>query len=149
MVLPLVQLPDARLHQPSLLVDGSIISSPEFQAMLQDMEETMIAANGVGIAGVQVGFCFQVFHAMHGRKRITVINPRLISTSASHTLEEEGCLSVPKKYAPVKRCTSVRMEGLNERGIPIELKARGYFARILQHEFDHLQGVLFVDRLAS
>lgn len=148
MVLPLVQLPDARLHQPSLPVDPTTIVSHEFQAMLADMEETMIAAHGVGIAGVQVGFCYQVFHAMHGNKRMTVINPRLISTSSSHTLEEEGCLSVPKKYAPVKRCTSVRMEGLNERGLSIELKARGYFARILQHEFDHLQGVLFVDRLS-
>ncbi len=148
MVLPLVQLPNPRLHQPSLVVDTRTIHSKEFQTMLVDMEETMIAANGVGIAGVQVGFCYQVFHAMHGKKLITVINPTLLSASSTKDGQEEGCLSVPKKYAPVDRATSVRMTGLNQRGLPIELKARGYFARVLQHEFDHLQGVLFVDRLS-
>ena len=148
MVLPLVQLPDPRLHQPSIAVEPKTIHTTEFQKMLRDIEETMVAANGVGIAGVQVGFCYQVFHALHGKKLITVINPILLSVSTTHDTQEEGCLSVPKKYAPLARATSVRMAGLNERGLPIELKARGYFARILQHEFDHLQAVLFVDRLS-
>jgi len=149
MILPLVQLPDERLHQSSPALILSTIKTSDFQSTLKDFHETMVDAKGVGIAGVQVGYCFQVFLAMNNNKPVYLLNPELIWHGDSTTLEEEGCLSVPGTYGKVERFASVRMKGLNERGIPVEIKARGYFARILQHEFDHLQGTLFVDRLAQ
>jgi len=149
MVLPLVQLPDERLHKPSELVHRKTIVSAEFQQRLQDFHETMVHAKGVGIAGVQVGYSSQVFLAMNKNKPFYLINPEFVWHGEAEETDEEGCLSVPGTYGKIKRYTSVRMKGLNERGLPVELKARGYFARILQHEYDHLQGMLFVDRLKS
>ncbi len=147
MILPLIQLPDERLHHLSTMIKRSDISTTHFQQRLHDFRETMVHAKGVGIAGVQVGYCSQVFLAMNKEKPFYLINPEFVWHGEAMDTEEEGCLSVPGTYGKVKRYTSVRIKGLNERGLPIELKARGYFAKILQHEFDHLQGTLFVDRL--
>ncbi|MBI5134628.1 peptide deformylase [Candidatus Uhrbacteria bacterium] len=146
MVLPLVQLPDERLHQSSALLNAASIPHADFAKMLTDMEETMYYAKGVGIAGVQVGYCHRVFLALRGKKVVPVVNPIITAHGDAMESMEEGCLSVPGLYHPVERWTSVRLQGLNERGLPIELKARGYFARVLQHETDHLNGILFVDR---
>ena len=147
MILPIIKLPDPRLHEPSAPVPPAQIPTPDFQEMIERMKETMEHANGVGIAGVQVGWCWRVFITTKGGEEIVIINPVILSHTETLLSNDEGCLSVPERYERVKRWGSLRMRGLNQRGVPITFKASGYFARIVQHEYDHLQGKLFIDRL--
>jgi peptide deformylase len=120
--------------------------------LVRDMQETMHAYRGVGLAGNQVGVAQRVLvvdvpiddetHA-----RYTLVNPVLDRRSGSDE-GEEGCLSIPGIYEDVKRAACVRVRAHDERGNPIEFNAEGYLARAVQHEVDHLDGVLFFDRLS-
>ena len=121
----------------------------EDRRLVKDMIDTMYAENGVGLAANQVGVSKQIFVASADQVRgeeLVYFNPRLVKKEG--TLKEfEGCLSVPELYEPVKRAKRVWMRAMTLDGRTVEVKAEGLLARIFQHETDHLNGMLFIDRL--
>jgi peptide deformylase len=146
MFLPIVTLPNPQLRTRSTEVDPTLIKTPEFQKWLDDLVETMWKADGVGIAAPQVGRWVRVFVAVDGKKPYIVINPVMVRKSWRMEDGEEGCLSVPGKWGIVRRHRAFALKGLDRDGKPVTHDASGFFARVLQHELDHLDGVLFVDR---
>jgi peptide deformylase len=118
---------------------------------VHDLFDTMMAEDGVGLAAPQVGVSERVLVLAvpikkHKRVDLVLVNPE-ITLAKGWEVGEEGCLSVPGVYDEVKRAYEIELKALDETGKPIELKAEGYLARAIQHEIDHLNGVLFVDRL--
>ena len=119
------------------------------QRLVTDMIETMRAAPGVGLAGPQVGVLDRVFVWEVEEEHGAVFNPVITEASEEKVEGEEGCLSIPGLYYPVLRSRTVRVEGTDEGGRPVVLEAEDLLARVCQHEIDHLDGVLFIDRLAE
>jgi peptide deformylase len=115
--------------------------------LARDMIETMREAPGVGLAGPQVGVLERIFVWEVEDEHGVVINPVMVESSDETVEEEEGCLSLPGLYYPVARAARVVVEGVDETGAPVRLEADGLLARVCQHEMDHLDGVLFIDRL--
>ena len=119
----------------------------QHRALVRNMLETMRAAPGVGLAGPQVGVLERIFVWEVDDRSGAVINP-VIERASKETVEmEEGCLSLPGPTCPVVRPAEVTVSGLDEHGRPFVLEADGLLARVCQHEVDHLDGILFVDRL--
>lgn len=119
----------------------------EFRAFINEMFEAMILADGVGLAGPQAGILKRVFVAIADDDvRRVFINPQIIKTSEELCDYEEGCLSIPQVYESIRRPAKVTVQALNEKGKPFTLDADGLLARIIQHENDHLDGKLFIDR---
>ncbi len=116
-------------------------------SLAADMQETMKAAPGVGLAAPQVGVPRRLFVFDSGEEAGAYANPEIVWRSEDTQEGEEGCLSIPGIYFPVTRAMSVRVTAQLVDGTPIEREAEGFLARIFQHEIDHLDGVLFVDRL--
>ncbi len=121
--------------------------TPEILNLIKDMAETMYTASGVGLAALQVGVPKRII-LVDGEEDglIVLINPIIIK-SEGEVVAEEGCLSVPDIYSQVKRSSKVTIKALNENGDPIEITEEGLTARALQHEIDHLDGILFIDRI--
>jgi peptide deformylase len=117
--------------------------------LIDDMLETMRAAPGVGLAAPQVGVVERIFVWEWEERHGALINPVIVDRSSETTEEEEGCLSLPGIMYPVVRAARVKVEGLDEHGEAATLEADDFLARILQHEIDHLDGVLFIDHLAD
>jgi peptide deformylase len=121
--------------------------------LVVDMFDTMHAYRGVGLAANQVGVLQKVFVVEMARGegeeplRLALVNPTLSEATGSET-GEEGCLSVPGIYEDVRRALKVRVQARDPEGEPVDFVAEGYLARVLQHEADHLEGVLFLDRLS-
>lgn len=131
--------------------------TPELRTLLSDMAETMYAADGLGLAAPQVGVGLRIFvvdtsgrdeEEGGGQGLMTFINPEIVEADGS-TLFEEACLSLPDLVVETERHTRVVMRALDGEGQPFELEAKGLFAIALQHELDHLDGHLIVDRLSS
>lgn len=119
----------------------------ETRLLIEEMFETMVAENGVGLAAPQIGKSIRLFVLMADDNiRRVFINPQIVATSAETCSFEEGCLSVPKIWESIIRPSKVTVQALNEQGKPFILEAEGYLARIIQHEYDHLEGILFIDR---
>lgn len=139
-----VYYPNAPLLEKALPYDDI---GEEVASLARDMIETMHAYEGVGLAGPQIGLARRIFvmHEPDGEPRC-IVNPEILDKSGS-ALGEEGCLSMPRVYAQVPRATWVAVRGLDETGRLVEFEARDFAARIIQHEFDHLEGILFPDRL--
>ena len=116
-------------------------------ALAADMHETMKAAPGVGLAAPQVGVPRRLFVFDSGEESGAYANPEIVWRSEETQEGEEGCLSIPGIYFPVVRAMRVRVTAQLVDGRPVEREAEGFLARIFQHEIDHLDGVLFVDRL--
>lgn len=146
MKLSLVTLPDVRLRKPSKPIDVKDIDAPKFQAYCDDLVKAMFQFEGVGIAGVQVGDlkCIAVVQTEAGPE--VIINPKIRSRSRKRDTMEEGCLSVPKHFGPVARAHKIEVEYTTREGKRVRKKISGFVARIFQHEIDHLDGMLFIDR---
>jgi peptide deformylase len=113
----------------------------------KDMLETL-AGQGVGLAAPQVGVPLRVFVTLvEGDKPRIFINPEIVLTSQEQVTIEEGCLSLPRLYVDVVRPELVKIQAWNEKGRPFTVETDGFLARVIQHEYDHLEGVLFIDRL--
>jgi peptide deformylase len=168
MILPIVQVGDPVLRQPARPLTLDEIASAEVEQLIADMRETMRAAPGVGLAAPQVGLPLQLAviedapeylsaataEELVERARQTVpfhviINPALALVPGDSVEFFEGCLSVAGWMALVPRALEVRVQALNEKGEDVDIIARGWYARILQHEIDHLHGTLCVDRMDS
>jgi peptide deformylase len=123
---------------------------PEYRKLGEEMIKNLHAGKGVGLAGPQIGRLERIF-AVHveGDVPRIFINPSIIETSQETVKYEEGCLSIPGQYADVIRPRSVKVQAWNERGRPFTLEAEGILARVILHENDHLDGVLFIDRISE
>lgn len=143
--------PNPVLRQRAVEVAREKISTPDFQALIDDMIETMYAANGIGLAGPQIGVSERVIIAeTAGRgsehKPLALVNPEITKTSWRKVKSEEGCLSIPGVYGIVTRHRGVTARALDREGKPVSIKSGELLAIILQHEIDHLNGVLFTDK---
>lgn len=127
---------------------------PDLQALADDMVETMRLAPGVGLAAPQVNESTRLIVVEYGDeedeevppKLYIMANPEITRSSTDTLVGTEGCLSIPGVQGDVERALTVTVKGLNRRGKPMTVKAKGWLARIFQHEIDHLDGILFVDR---
>ncbi len=138
---------DPVLRQRAQEIDPKELGSERFRQLVVDMIETMKAANGVGIAAPQVGESVRLFIAESADGPVALFNPVFTKKSWKTAKDEEGCLSVPGKFDTVKRHLSVTIEALSADNQPVKFSASGFFARILQHELAHLDGILVVDRV--
>ena len=144
MILRIRTLGDPVLREPAKPVTDF---GPALRTLLDDMVETMVAAPGVGLAGPQVGVSCRLFVFDDGETGPTFMaNPEL-SEGVGELLEDEGCLSIPGPFHPTPRFARIRCRGRDVDGKPCELAGEGLLARIFQHETDHLDGMLYIDRL--
>lgn len=146
-LLPILQYPDPRLRKKAAPVTEV---TDAIRTLIDDMIETMYDDHGVGLAATQVNVHLRVLVMdvtdTHDGP-ICLINPEIISTS--DTIDsEEGCLSVPGIFNKVKRHRSIQLKALDRQGNPIEIKSDNFLALCIQHEMDHLEGILFIDRLS-
>lgn len=152
MTLEITTIPNPILRQTAKPIDTKTIADPEFQKFLDDLVETMYVKDGVGIAAPQVNRSIQVcvitkkYSTYEKGQDLVLINPFWEKLTRLQTKEEEGCLSIPHIVGKVKRYKKIKVRALDRRGKPIEFEANGFFARIAQHEIDHLNGILFIDR---
>ncbi len=154
-VRPIRIIGDPVLHTPTRPVETF---DEELKVLVSDMFDTMEAAEGVGLAANQVGIPLRVFvydcpdEQTRTRVRGVVVNPVLEISERPETMpdpedDDEGCLSVPAEQFPTGRADWARVTGIDLDGAPVQVEGTGFLARCLQHETDHLDGVLFVDRL--
>jgi peptide deformylase len=146
----IIKLPDPRLR----LVSKPVIDiDDELRSLVADMFETMYAAPGIGLAAIQVGIPQRVVtldlaKKDEPRKPEVVINPEILWTSEERNTYEEGCLSIPELYEEVERPAQVKVRFTDLEGQLHEVEANGLLATCLQHEIDHLNGILFIDHLS-
>ena len=148
--LEILTYPNKFLLQPTKPVeniDGKI------QGLIDNMAATMYEAPGAGLAAIQVGsdrslLVYDVSSPEGERSLQVLMNPRIVSSEGEVISENEGCLSVPDFRADVKRATSILVEGVDREGNPLRIEAGGYLAIVLQHEIDHLRGILFIDHVS-
>lgn len=120
--------------------------NPELRELIFNMIVTMKHANGIGLAAPQVGHSLRLFIVNIEGKISVFINPEIKDTSSSKTPFEEGCLSVQKIWGPVIRPKKLTIKAFDENGKPVKIRAKGLLARVTQHEMDHLNGILFIDK---
>ena len=124
----------------------------ETKQLVLDMFDSMHGSNGIGLSAPQLGVLQRIIVAEYKEAnpavpRTVLINPEITWVSKKQVVEEEGCLSFPNLYGMVRRPEKIQYRGLDENGKQVEGKATGLLARIIQHEYDHLDGVLFIDKL--
>ena len=147
----IVTLPDPVLRRKTRKV---MELGPELQTLIDDMIETMRGEPGVGLAANQVGVSWRVIVVEYGDEEdedvpprlYVVVNPEFTRLSKEMIVDTEACLSIPGYAGNVERYESLTVKGLNRRGQPVAIKAKGWLARIFQHEVDHLDGIVFTDR---
>ncbi len=150
-ILEIVTYPDEFLQKatkPVEKIDG------EFQDFVESMARTMYASSGVGLAAIQVGngrsfLIYDVAQSENGGKLEVLVNPRIVEREGETISEAEGCLSVPGYRSDVKRAERVLVDGFDREGAPKRIEAEGLLAIVLQHEIDHLEGRLFIDRISA
>jgi len=119
----------------------------EITQLIEDMAETMYASHGVGLAAVQIGVLKRVIVVNIGEGLITMVNPEILENEGESQMEE-GCLCLPGVLIDVKRSEKVKVKGLNEKGEEVVIDAEGLLARAFQHEVDHLNGILIIDKVS-
>lgn len=143
--LPIITLPNPVLRKKAQPVDPARITQSSFQRFVDDMIKTMYEANGVGLAAPQVGISDQIFVMTMDGKAHIFINP-VISHMSKTKEEHEGCLSIPGVWGNVQRAIELDVSALDRNGKAVSITAKGYMAHVIQHEVDHLNGMLFIDR---
>lgn len=143
--LSLVLYPDPRLRQRSGEIEPDALKAPAFSVLLNDMRLTMKKYKGIGLAAVQVGVMQRVAIIETKDGILPLINPKILKRSWRKETDDEGCLSIPGVFGPVKRYYEITISTLTPNGEKQEVYAKGLFARVIQHEIDHMDGVLFTD----
>ena len=143
--------PNTILRQKSLRVEKV---DKEIQLLMDDMLETMYAAPGIGLAAIQVGvpkriIVLDISRKDEPKKPMFFVNPEIFNKSKNNSSYEEGCLSVPGQFAEIERPKKCNVKFLDYYGKPQEIKAEGMLATCIQHEIDHLEGILFIDYLSK
>ena len=149
--LEILTYPNKFLQQPTQPVENI---DEDIQKLVADMVETMYEAPGVGLAAIQVGSDKQVLvydekPTESDRGYGVIINPKIVETEGQIISENEGCLSVPDFRSDVKRAARIVVEGVDRDGKSLRFEADGFLAIVLQHEIDHLNGTLFIDRISA
>jgi peptide deformylase len=141
----IITLGNELLRQKAVKIDKI---DDEIKNLAKELLEILRRDKGVGVAGPQVGVMKRIFvvHVQDDEERV-FINPSILETSHETCKYEEGCLSIPGIYTQVVRPESIKMQAWNEKGRPFTIEASGLLARVILHEYDHLEGVLFLDRL--
>ena len=134
------------LRQKTAPFDFSKFTQKEIRALITTMRVTMKAADGVGLSANQIGLNLSLFIAQAGRKVHAVFNPKVTRVAAHEDDMEEGCLSVPGTFGTVRRPAKIWLDAQNAQGKQVKLKASDFLARVFQHEIDHLNGILFIDK---
>lgn len=154
MILNITTDPNPILRQVGKNVESAELKNSDMQELFDNMAQTMYKADGVGIAAPQVGISKQICviaqkyinKELQKNGDLILINPSWEKLTRWQAVEEEGCLSVPGLYGKVKRYKKIKVKALDKNGVPLEFTAENYFARICQHEIDHLNGILFIDK---
>lgn len=136
-------------HTEILLTKTKLVSdplAPEIQELLPKMIKTMHKEHGVGLAAPQINVPLRLAVAEVDGKEYYWINPEITSLSQEKIISEEGCLSLPGEFFPILRSETVTVKYLNEKGLPKKLRATGFLATVIQHEVDHLDGILILNR---
>jgi len=142
--LKIITYPNPILEKKSIRIEDP--KAREIQELILDMLETMEANNGLGLAAPQVGKSVSLCVVKLDGKNYILINPKIQLKSWAKETVEEGCLSFPGQFIPVKRSKKVRIKAQDRDGNKINIKAEGLLARTMQHEIDHLDGILFIKR---
>ena len=154
-ILEILTYPNPVLRQKTKPVEAI---DERIQTIIDDMAETMYAAPGTGLASIQVGIPESIIvydltpgdaKSQQQRALSVLINPRIVLAEGTTLSEHEGCLSVPDFRADVRRAAHVRVEALDRDGKPVLIDDAGFHAIVLQHEIDHLNGILFIDRISA
>jgi peptide deformylase len=144
-MLPILTYPDPRLKNKAREIENP--KDPLIQELIFDMLETMKENNGMGLAATQIGKPLQLCVIRFERKTYILINPKIKSKSWAKEIAEEGCLSFPGQFLPIKRSKKIKVTAKNKSGKEITLEAEGLLARAMQHEIDHLDGILYIERI--
>lgn len=139
--------PNPTLRKQSKEIAAHDFSSEEIRNLITDMKDTMNAEDGVGIAAPQIGINKRLIVVDTGYGKQAFINPKIIKRSFRKIKNEEGCLSVPNTFGTVKRHRSIKITAFNEQGNEVIIKTKQFLATVFQHEIDHLDGVLFIDKI--
>jgi len=152
MILKIITDPNPILHKKGADLTGADLKSDKIQKLIADMAETMYSSDGVGIAAPQVEQSIQLcviakqYNALNANKDLVLVNPVWVKQSVLKKTDEEGCLSVPNIYGQVKRYTKIKVKALDKTGRPVDFIAKDFSARVIQHEVDHLNGILFIEK---
>ncbi len=163
MILPISQIPqqETQLRRMSVNLDMSLLQTKEYQTLIDDMIATMYDDDGIGLAAPQIGKNIRLFVIgkdavtddltmiegnLKKRTDIAVINPTWEKISRKTIWETEGCLSVPDMLGDVKRYRDIMVSGYDRFGKPFRCEAHNFLARVIQHETDHINGILFIDK---
>lgn len=134
------------LRKPTAAFDFKKFKKSETRELIKIMRQSMIAAEGIGLSANQIGLDLKVFVCKVENKFYAIFNPELIQESKEKIKLEEGCLSVPGIYGLVERVSKLTLKGFDQNGKALKIKAWGLLARVFQHEADHLNGKLFIDK---
>jgi peptide deformylase len=160
MILPLTQIPIASLNEPSRALTKADLENDEIKELIANMLPTMYQEKGIGLAAPQVGKNIQLcivgkdcipedFELKDPNNDLILVNPVYERAGRRAVYETEGCLSAPGKQGKVKRFKHINVSALDEHGTPIKFEAHGYFAHVIQHETDHLNSTLYIDKAES
>lgn len=141
--------PDPILREISKEIEYTKIISKNIQELIRNLRDTMIQNNGIGLAAPQVGILKRIFVVYTKNGIIAWINPRILKKSFKKNTAEEGCLSIPQVFGKVKRHSKIKISAYNESGAKKIFTAEGLYARVIQHEIDHLNGILFIDKASE
>lgn len=145
-LLEILTIPNEELRKISKEVPLEEIKTPKFQELLDDMNLTMLKKDGVGLAAPQIGEKKRIFVINTKEGPIHFINPRITKRSWIKEWGEEGCLSVPKTFGDVRRNKKLICVYYDKDGKKTKIEAEDFMARVIQHELDHLDGILFIDK---
>jgi peptide deformylase len=145
-MLKIIKYPNDFLRRKTREVKVDELKSPKVQRLVFDMAKTMEVEKGVGLAAPQVGSDLRICVIRIDNESFVLINPKIKLSSRKKDIFEEGCLSFPGKFFPVERPIKVKVQARDLEGKKFKIKADGLLARVLQHEIDHLEGILVIDR---
>ncbi|MFA5124220.1 MAG: peptide deformylase [Patescibacteria group bacterium] len=143
-MLKILTIPHPLLRKKALTIKNPL--DKEIQKLIPQMVEIMLAKDGVGLAAPQIGQGIRLITVRHKDGNLVMLNPQIIKKSMIKEWDEEGCLSVPNIYGDVRRCKKITVKFVDSTGKSRKLTGEGLLARVVQHEVDHLDGVLFIDK---
>lgn len=143
-MLKIITHPNPILRQKAKPIKNT--ADPELQKLIPELAELMLKSDGLGIAAPQVAKSIRLIIVRYKDGTLAMVNPKITSRSLLKEIDEEGCLSVPNMFGQVKRCKKITVKYQDERGKIHKLSGQGLLARVIQHETDHLDGVLFIDK---
>ncbi|MFZ5365577.1 MAG: peptide deformylase [Patescibacteria group bacterium] len=147
MAFDIITHPNKILRAKNIEIGPEEIKTEGFKRLVLDMAETMHKEDGIGLAAPQIGTNKRICVINTENGDLVLINPRIIRKSLKKIIDEEGCLSVPGIFGTVKRYKKIKVKALDINGREMIFVAAGMFARVIQHEVDHLDGVLFIDKV--